>query len=197
MQYYQAKVSTNLDDLEMTYEELAKIWSEFVSPNYFDYQMGLELVNVAFLSTIEQDDNQDINLNILTGGWKVKLNSGVLKTGLSMAILTGLLKMTAVTGSLAGFVLPGVIGLLFDIEKISLTKKETDIYTNLVLKPDVTKLLHEPEELYKLLPTEYQEQINYLDFLDFMEKLHLSGYAKNECRYFKLYNKARLRISFE
>jgi len=182
---------------EISYEELIQIWSAFIPNTKLDHFEGLETVNRSFLITTKQvEDSTD--LNFIRVGWKVNLNAGIIKTGLSMALLTGLLKASAVTGPLTGFVLPGVIALLFDVEKIKLTKKEEDIYAQLVVNKDIIGVNKTIDELYELLPTNYKENINPLDFKDFVERLELTGRGvENRNREFKLYGRAKLKITIE
>ncbi len=197
MKSYEKKQLSSSLTKEISYDELVQIWSEFIPSTELEHFENLESVNRSFLIATQQIEDPT-DLNFASGGWKINLKAGIVKTGLSMALLTGLLKATAVSGPLAGFVLPGVIALLFDIEKIKLSKKEEDIYAQLILNKDIIGVNKSIEEIYELLPKKYKENINQLDFKDFIEKLEITGHGKeNKNKEFKLYGKAKFKITIE
>jgi len=99
--------------------------------------------------------------------------------------------------SLPGYVLPAVISLLFDIEKINLTPKEDYLLAQLKLSPKAAKGIQTPKRLFAALDEDVRSQISYLDFLDFLEKLHLTGNTiPRGSDAFELSAKSRLRINF-
>jgi hypothetical protein len=78
---------------------------------------------------------------------------------------------------LPALVLPAVLPLLVDIDRVELSASEEHLLANLRLRPDVVKQAHSPEGLYAELPDELREQVSLLDFLDFVQRLVAAGEA--------------------
>jgi hypothetical protein len=139
---------------------------------------------------------QDEKLSFFKGGWTIKIKAGLVKAALSGAFMCSVFSMIP-EFQVAASVLPGVIPFLFEIEKISLSKKEDYILAKLLVRDEVKKHLHSADELYDKLPKKIRQDINHLDFLDFLEKLDMAGHIKRKTSgEYQLSGKKRFKITF-
>jgi hypothetical protein len=138
--------------------------------------------------------NQQLALE--PGGWTVKVSNNVLKTSLVAASLAGILYLSEFD-SIPGYVLPAVLPLLIDIEKIKLKKSEEYILAELRLNPEIENREMTAEAIYGMLDESLKSQIALPDFIDFLDKLHISGDATviRENLY-KINQNSTLKITF-
>jgi hypothetical protein len=83
--------------------------------------------------------------------------------------------MIGLPSSIPVALVPGLLPYLFNIEKIRLTASEKEILARLPVKENV--FVGSVEEVYAALPEELRQQLNPLDFRDFVEKLVEVGQA--------------------
>jgi hypothetical protein len=118
-------------------------------------------------------------LHARPGGWVVGLGDAAARSALATAITAGVL---AVAGfdQLPALVLPAVLPLLVDIDRVELSASDEHLLASLRLQPDVVEQAHSPEQLYELLPADLQAQVSLLDFVDFVSRLVAAGEADEE-----------------
>ncbi|MCP4370413.1 MAG: hypothetical protein GY797_20210 [Deltaproteobacteria bacterium] len=110
-------------------------------------------------------------------GWRVNVAGSLVHVSLASAITWATLSAIGIaTSTIPLVIVPMVAPCLFQIEKISLTRKEETILANLPLKEEI--LCESPDAIYESLPDAIKEQVNPLDFLDFLSKLTEVGQAK-------------------
>jgi hypothetical protein len=113
-------------------------------------------------------------LAIRPGGWTVKVTEGLIKGTVTAGILSGIFLLAGFP-ALAAAVWPSILPLLFDLEKVRLTKKEEGILATLTLREEIRTKLQAPDELYASLPDAIREQLSPLDFRDFMDRCRKAG----------------------
>lgn len=130
------------------------------------------------------------------GGWTVKVSNNVLKTSLVAASLAGILYLSGFD-SIPGYVLPTVLPLLVDIEKVKLKKSEKYILAELRLNPEIENREMTAEEIFEMLDEPLKSQIALPDFIDFLDKLHVSGDATvSRENYYRINEVSTLKITF-
>lgn len=134
----------------------------------------LETLEQAFLQSIQDKDTVDSELYIKSKAWTVKLSSGILKSTIMGAILTGIFFASGYT-MIPGFVLPAIIPLLFDIEKVHISAKEDFILAQLTLNNQILNKYKNPELIYDSLSEEITDELSKYDFIEFIEKMVLAG----------------------
>ena len=130
------------------------------------------------------------------GGWTVRVSNSVLKTSLVAASLAGILYLSGFD-SIPGYVLPTVLPLLIDIEKVKLKKSEEYILAELRLNPEIKNREMTAEEIFGMLDERLKSQIALLDFIDLLDKLHISGdttLSKENC--YKINQNSTFKITF-
>lgn len=176
--------------------DLQQWWSEQFqgADDYISLEGGRAFQN-AFLEFTDHKQQEE-NLSFFKGGWTLKIKAGLAKAALSGAFMCSLFSMLP-EFQVAASVLPGVIPFLFEIEKISLSKKEDYILAKLLVKDEVKKHLHSADELYNKLPKEIRRDFNRLDFIDFLDKLDMAGHIKRKTTgEYQLSGKKRFKLSF-
>lgn len=130
--------------------------------------------------------------------WQVKLFPNIAKIATVTAIMSGLLYSSGVVqlSGLAGMILPAVLPLLIDIDTIKLSVKDNYVLTEMHRHKRLIYEEFEPKEIYNKLDAEIQEQISFIEFLDILEVLNLTGHVDsyqdgktfklNETKEFKL-----------
>jgi hypothetical protein len=192
---------SNSDNEEILISEdtLNDFWNEITGSD-----KGIASLNAKhiFLEEFKRNTTQEIagsDLYYRTKGWKIILKKNLLKGIIITPSLYGILSYLDITTGLASIVLPSIIPMIFDIENINLSKKEEEILLKLPIKK-AKKQYKTAEEWYESLPKSIQEQVNFLDFKDFMDKLVLGGLAKtNQKEKYMIFKKGKniFKISFE
>ena len=130
--------------------------------------------------------------------WQVTLFPNIAKIATVTAIMSGLLYSSGVVqlSGLAGMILPAVLPLLIDIDTIKLSVKDNYVLTEMHRHKRLIYEEFEPKEIYNKLDAEIQEQISFIEFLDILEVLNLTGHVDsyqdgktfklNETKEFKL-----------
>lgn len=175
---------------------LLAVWNE-TFPNaenaILDEATKETLVN-SFL-IFSGEDKTSADLHMISGGWKITLSPNLFKMAFTSSVLTAALHSAGMT-SFTGYVLPAVVSLLFDIDKILLTRSEEYLLAELKLSEQAMKGIHTPERLFSFLNDDIRDQISYLDFLDFIENLKLTGNTiPRGDKNFEIAKKQRLKIT--
>lgn len=192
---------SNSDNEEILISEdtLNDFWNEITGSD-----KGIASLNAKhiFLEEFKRNTTQEIagsDLYYRTKGWKIILKKNLLKGIIITPSLYGILSYLDITTGLASIVLPSIIPMIFDIENINLSKKEEEILLKLPVNK-AKKQYKTAEQWYESLPKSIQEQINFLDFKDFMDKLVLGGLAKtNQKEKYLIFKKGKniFKFSFE
>jgi hypothetical protein len=192
---------SNIDNEEISISEetLNDFWNEITGSD-----KGIASLNAKhiFLEEFKRNTTEkigDSDLYYKTKGWKIIVKKNILKGIIITPSLYGILHYLGITTGLASIVLPSIIPMIFDIENINLNKKEEGILLKLPINK-AKKQYKTAEEWYESLPKSIQEQINFLDFKDFMDKLVLGGLAKtNKKERYLIFKKGKnvFKISFE
>ncbi len=139
---------------------------------------------------------QDEKLSFLKGGWVFKIKAGLATAALSGAFMTVLFSMIP-NFPIVTSILPEILPFLFNMEKIDLSKKEEYFLAKLLVNDEVKKHLHNADELYDKLPKKIRQDLNRLDFIDFLEKLDMAGHIKRKTSgEYQLSRKKRFKITF-
>jgi hypothetical protein len=85
----------------------------------------------VFLQTAAPDHRRELEFS--PGGWKIKLSEASIKTGLTATLLTTALVTSGAAG-IPALVIPAVLPMFFDVEKVRLTKSEEGILAQLTMR---------------------------------------------------------------
>lgn len=187
------------EEILISEETLNDFWNEITGS-----EEGIASLNAKhiFLEEFKRNTSQEIlgsDLYYKTKGWKITITKNLLKGVLVTPALYGILYYLDVTTGLASIVLPSIFPMIFDVENVSLSKKEEEVYLKLPLNK-AKKQYKTAKDWYESLPKSIQEQMNFLDFKDFMDKLVLGGMAKaNKKEKYLIFKKGNnvFKISFE
>jgi hypothetical protein len=115
-------------------------------------------------------------LHARPGGWVLRLHDAAIRASLATAVTAGVM---AVAGfdQLPALVLPAVLPLLIDIERVELSPGDRYVLAELRLQPDVVGAEMTPRELYERLPDNLKADISVPDFLDLIQRLTAAGEA--------------------
>lgn len=141
------------------------------------------------------DGSSDLEFN--PSGWRVQMAGKAAQAALVSAVLFAGLLACGVTIAVPATIATAIVPLLFDIERIKLTRREEEVRAHLVLRNyDRTGT---PNELYDALPEEVREELGRLDFLDILAAIVASGHGENEGGEVRIFRSGdgRFAISFE
>jgi hypothetical protein len=129
----------------------------------------------AFQAVVGTANNTG-ELYFKTKGWKIVVGNNLVKTALISPLLCGILAYTGISGGLTAAVIPTILPMLLDIQRVELSQKEEEIWLKLPLRQskDTYKTA---SAWYHSLPKSIREQVHELDFKDFLEKLIHGGLA--------------------
>jgi hypothetical protein len=165
----------NARDYQMHGFNHEELWLELIDDGMPNNEIGFEKFEEMFLRNVGVG-NADGVLEFRPGGWIVNVSEGLLKGVITAALLAGFFAMGDLP-ALPALVLPAVIPILFDTEKVRLTKSEGRLLASLTLHDDVRTGKHSEEALYAKLPVKVQEELSNLDFAEFLEKCRTAGLA--------------------
>lgn len=113
------------------------------------------------------------------GGWRWDMSSGAAKSVLASGLLYGVLVAAGVPGLLP-LVIPAVIPLLFDIEKVRLTRSERNILNILGARKEAFERKGTVKELYASLPEDVRQSLREQEFEEFIDAAINAGVASEE-----------------
>ncbi len=150
--------------------DIEEIWNELFPAPFAGRERGRETF-MEVLLTIEGGNSE---LEFLGGGYKLKIGSGISQTIVTTAVLSGVLAACGFP-DLPMVVLPTILPLLFQVERVTLSRKEEEILATLVLRDEVRERRQTPRQLYDGLTDDIRDQLSYLDFVDFLDHLDKAG----------------------
>lgn len=120
-------------------------------------------------------DDESGQLQMRPGGWRIKLSSSVAKATVAAAIVgAGLLTMGASQIPLT--LLPAVLPLLVDLERVKLNATDRELLVPLHhATVGLEGMAVHPRLLYDRLDPSVQAQLNYYDFVAYLERLVQAG----------------------
>jgi hypothetical protein len=154
---------------EVSQQALQKFWE---SLGLASEESGYFAFEDAFLIQVSADRPEELNFS--PGGWVAKVTGPLAKTAIISALLAIALAASHAI-DISALVIPAIAPLLFDLEKVRLTRSEEQILIELTLKQDARTMT--VEELYAALPASIQDQVAPLAFQDFLEKCRTAGLA--------------------
>ena len=151
----------------LTQADLRAFWESLDLPD-----AGYQRFEDAFRAVV--DEGTTATLYFRPGGWVVKASGSVAKGAVTMALLTVALAASHATG-IPLIVLPTILPMLIDLEKVRLTKGEEYILAQLTFTDAARE--GAPDELYDRLPEAVKNDIGPGAFRDFLEKCRQAGLA--------------------
>jgi hypothetical protein len=113
-----------------------------------------------------------------TGGWCLHLKRGLIKAAILSPIVAATLQAAGVTG-LPSIILPMVLPFLFEIERTTLSRRHEEILLHLV-RSGAARQAHSVDQLYDLLPPALRDEVNRIEFLEFIDALELLRLAREQ-----------------
>lgn len=156
-------------------ESLSMLWHNIGMGKVDRLGAGEQIFEDAFLLLVEDESFE--NLDYSPGGWVLTLWDGATKSAILSALMWAMLSMAGYP-QLPILVIPAVLPLLFDLKKSRLSASQECIHTFLVVQPAIRDKKHGADELYYSLPKKMQDELSYLDFIEFLEACYKSGLAE-------------------
>jgi len=113
------------------------------------------------------------------GGWQWNMSSGAAKSVLASALLYGVLVAAGVPGLLP-IVVPTVIPLLFEVEKVRLSRAEKNVIGIIGARKDAFDRRGNTRELYASLPDDVRQSVSEREFGEFIDAAIRAGVASEE-----------------
>jgi len=110
------------------------------------------------------------------GGWQWDMSNGAAKSVLASALLYGVLVAAGVPGLLP-LVIPAVIPLLFELEKVRLTRRERNVIDIIGARNRLFDRTGTTKDLYLSLPESVRQSLTELEFEEFIDAAISAGVA--------------------
>ncbi len=124
-------------------------------------------------------ENNPGELHMRPGGWRINLSASVARTVLAAVIVGGALA-TVGADQIPLQLLPVVLPFLVDIERVRLNRADRELLIPLQQAAfGIEGLALHPEVLYNRLDPAVRNDLNYLDFLGFLERVIELGELDN------------------
>ena len=163
----------------LTHDSFTSLWAEIGLKEVDLNGIGEQIFEEVFLSSIRTEESGALSeeLHYSPGGWILKFWSGATRSVILSALMWAMLSMAGYP-QLPIVVIPAVLPLLFDVEKVRLSASQECVYTALTLQPEVREKKLGAEELYSALPEKMRDELSFLDFIEFLEACYKSGLAQ-------------------
>jgi hypothetical protein len=169
-------LSSNAEEgSEFSTTQLRYIWEQLSPADAQPDETLYQICEDVFLATV--NPAQQAQLQYKPGGWTIKLSESALKTGVVTSLLGGILVGAGITG-LPALLIPAVVPLMFEVEKVRLTRSEQEVFAELSWRDEARALT--ADDLYAKLPMEIQDELSKLDFFDFLEKCRRAGLVEEQ-----------------
>ncbi len=173
-QIYKEEFST--ETITFSEKNLLSIWNKLeLGEHSFQYYSAKNIYYDVFCDIVE--DNVNTDLKFLSSGWKISLSGALIKTAITTALLASAFYLLE-ADSIPLQLIPAIIPVLFDIERIKLSRGDKYLIGEIYAKKKLRNKFLGIEDLYKKLPNKVKKQLNKKDFYDFVEKLISVGIAK-------------------
>nr|WP_221374031.1 hypothetical protein [Actinoplanes polyasparticus] len=178
----ESDTSTQAEGLvTLTSADLAALWTSLTDNNQsFADRQGLQAFLEATRAGSSLPDAEG-DFHFRPGGWEVNLHRAVAHSVIASALLTGVLASLGAT-QVPAAIAAAVVPLLFDFNKAKLTERQKVIHLELTRAAETLAESHTRDELYALLTPEMRQQVNKLDFVDFLEACKRAGLLDNADR---------------
>ncbi|MDQ1250277.1 MAG: hypothetical protein QG597_4656 [Actinomycetota bacterium] len=162
------------EEVTVSSADLERLWSALIPQNSFATRRGRD----AFLDAIQARAGEDsgTNLEFRPGGWQVDMHKGLVQSVVAGALIAGLLVVLGSTQIPAALV-PTIIPLFFDVEKVRLTAGQEHLLAEIVARSERADGSLTIDELYGQLPAPTRDAVSHLDFVDFIEACRRAGVA--------------------
>ncbi|MFI7545583.1 hypothetical protein [Actinoplanes sp. NPDC049599] len=154
--------------------DLEEWWLDLTGDKFASRQ-GLQIL-LDVVKNSQSAGEPAADFHFTPAGWEVRLSRATAKGLMTSAILAGLLAIVG-ADQLPAEVLAVAIPLLFDVEKVELSRGERYLLARLVEVPGAVGKTMEQKELYALLPDDIREQTSFIDFVEFLDAFHKAGQA--------------------
>jgi hypothetical protein len=181
--------------VRITSDDLERLWSALIPEETYATRRGLD----ALLEGVEAqaDLSPGATLEFRPGGWQVDMHKGVVQSVVAGALIAGLLVALGAT-QIPAAIIPTVIPLFFDVEKVRLTAGQEQLLAELVGHAQALDGTLTAQELYEQLPEGTRSELSSLDFADFVDTCRRAGLAdigENGTIVLRPATEARFRIS--
>jgi len=118
-------------------------------------------------------------LQARSGGWTFHVSRSLAQSAVSGVVMALLLK-TVATAPISLAIIPAILPYLFQIEKTQITMRDEKVLLH--LHRIVVNQRKTADELYDSLPQDIRDQVNRLDFLEFLDSMTKTGHARRIAR---------------
>lgn len=176
MNILQKIAENSSENISLSEDDLNAYWEEIVGNDISPIALNAKHHFVQEFERHVLIESKTSDLYLRSKGWKITVTNNILKTILVSPALVGILSYLGIT-QLSAIIIPTLLPMLFDIDNIELSKKEEEILLKLPIN-NTREDFKTADQWYNSLPVSIKEQVNPLDFKDFMEKFVLAGFAK-------------------
>ncbi len=158
--------------------ELELLWRRLYPGDDRASRAGFSAFEQSLGAQLESEEDDEHRLDLRAGGWTIDITNSVVRSALVLALLSGALVAAGAAG-LAPLVLPAVLPLLVDIDKVRLRPSDELLIAELRLNTDAYEGGLSPDELYRRLPARTRRAVSPLDFADFLDLIRRAGVAQD------------------
>lgn len=159
---------------EIQEAELLGTWSNLARQLGLDSGPGFEII-VATARDVSLYSARQLE-PAWGGGWKWDLGNSAVRTVCAAALLAAVFASGGLT-LLPPLVLPAVLPLMFDLERVRLRRSEERVLEIFNVRPGFLDRFGKPEELYETLPDWVKSSVSLLEFEEFIEHAVEAGNA--------------------
>ena len=186
------RLSSCLPTGPINYDELMQIWHQIVPENADD-----SIPRAVCLAVITEGITTEDGFAFRPGGWQIDLSNTTVRATVSAGLLYALLVAFGVP-EIPVIAVPTVIALLIDVKRVELSGGDEYLLAHLVARKEIRDKLQDAHQLYEMLPKRIQDDLNELEFANFLKRLVASGEADLDAgRYRIRKDSAWIRITFK
>ena len=168
---------------EIQEAELLAAWSELAARLDIDVNPGSEIiVEIARDVTLYSARQLEPAWG---GGWKWDLSNSAVRTVCAAALLAAVFASGGMA-TLPPLVLPAVLPLMFDLQRVRLERSEERVLRIINTRPSFFDRSGKPDELYATLPDWVKNSITILEFEEFLDHVVESGLAKRSGSFYEV-----------
>lgn len=163
-------VSAPEDKIAIDQESLDRFFKKYLGPEL------LELDQVEYTQLLLRQVGESTGeLQARSRGWVIHLGRDLAQGALVGSLMAIVMRALSQT-DLSLVVLPAILPLLFQIEKAKVSMANEELLIHLYRK--VGSQTMDTEALFQAIPDNIRENVNRLDFLDFLESISEAGLAQ-------------------
>jgi len=119
------------------------------------------------------------------GGWRWDLGNAAVRTLCAAALLAAVFASSGLA-TLPPLVLPAVLPLMFDLQRVRLRRSEKRVLEIINARPRFLDRIGEPAELFAALPDWVRNSMSLLEFEEFLDHVVEAGRANKSGQFYEI-----------